>query len=249
MESADSLFTTLGWDTTTQANNAGHPSMFQNAPMDFSMDDNIEVAKRTNPMDMWQNKLIPKEQQGNSRNYIRIPSDPRDPPFTAEEKELLIIKLDPVAEKTLNNVQPTLLFSFFFSKNNIATLQRDLRYVVNKWSGHHVGDQSEAELVIIMQKVYKENARMVDENTAPTKALLRHIKNQLGILNEITVNEAAPLIINQVEQHMSYLKQLETPRSALSLARPMDTSITGTKQYRSPTSVLGYAETSRFQFA
>jgi hypothetical protein len=234
----DFSYTTLGWDTTAQANNAGHPSMFQNPAMDLLMLSDIEKAKTSNPQDLWEKTLVPSHQMGNNAKYVIVlPNDPNDPPFTLSEKENIIRKLDPITEKTLNNVQPTLLFSFFFSRENLATLQKDIRYVVNKWSGHHIGDQSETELHIIMQKVYKEHARMIDETRAGTKALLRHIQNQLKVMNEVLVNEVAPIVINGVEQHMGYIKQVDQPRSALSLARPMDTKITGTQQYRSISSV------------
>jgi hypothetical protein len=89
-----------------------------------------------------------------------------------------------------------------------------------------------------MGQIYDGNARNIDEANAPSKYLFRYIRQELERLNEIVVNETVPIIIDALEQHVSYLKQVDKPRSPESLSRPMDTKITGIAEYRSPTDIL-----------
>lgn len=215
---------------------AGHPSFFQNPQMDKIMLDNISVAKLTDPNELWQKKMSVTLDK--SRSQFTVPYDKNDPPFSEKETRNLIAKLDPVIDKTLDNIMPSLLFYFFFSKQNIANIQKSIRYAVNKWSGHHVGDQSLIELTLIMEHIFSSHAKHMDEKRAPTKILLQHIRNQIQILNEFVINEAVPLIVDKVEQHVSYMDRVENPLTSLGLSRPQDTKITGTKLYRASTDVL-----------
>ncbi len=203
----------------------------------------MEQAKTANPSSFW---TIPRVQVAGGSTGGRIGPrsngfqyDPRDPPFTAEEREKIISKLKPISLETLTNSMPTLLFYFFVSEENLRTLQKNIRYTVNKYSGYNVGDASVMELRVLMENVFAANAQHIDEQRAPSSVLLKHIRSQLTLLDELVVNEAAPIIINAAEQHIGYLKRVDNPLSERSLQRPMDTSIAGTKVYRSLTDVLG----------
>ena len=226
--------------TTTGDNfSVSHPSLFQSPNLDAEMLNNTANAQRTDPAALWQNAVNQQQASAMHKQTARFQYDPRDPPFTTVEKERLVAKLQSVMPNTLTNTMPTLLFYFFFSKDNIAALQKNIRYAVNKWSGFNVGDSSVLELTVAMEKVYANRAKHIDEDTAPSSILLRHIKQQLAELNNLVVNEVVPMIINGAEQHVGYLKRVETPITAKGLQRPMDTRVTGTKVYRSPADVFG----------
>lgn len=228
--------TTLSVISTNKWN--GHPSQFQTPHTDSLLTKKAEVAKTFNPVDIWQrqmNKMSIIQNGGNERTSsgIRVYFDPNDHPLSKQETADLVAKLDPVILVTLNNTIPNLLFYSFFSKNNVKNLHRLIRYTVNKWSGFHVGEQSSIELTIIMEKIFTDYAQHIDEGVAPSKTLFKHIKNQIGSLNDLVVNEAAPIVINQIEQHVSFVKQKESVLDSSSLSRPIDTSITGTHIMRS----------------
>lgn len=229
--------TTLG--VIPDAYSYSHPMFFQNPEMDLKMLADPMIAQHTDPVDMWQTcknrqTAALSKLQFNDMDQWSIAPDPADPPLSKQERKAYIEKLNPVIDKTLINVQPTLLFYVFFSRENISTLQKNLRYSVNKWSGYHIGNQSVEELVILMENVYSSYARNIDEQRAPSKVLLKFIKTEIGRLNELVVSQAVPIIIDKIEQHVAYLKAVETPRSAASLARPINTNITGTTVYRTP---------------
>lgn len=205
----------------------GHPSMFQTPDVDSRLDDDLAKAKSTDPVTLWQNKVSPT-----------LRYDPRDPPLTDSEKQSLVRKFRPIIDKTFDNRQPSILFYIFFSTYNLRILQNNIRYSVNKWSGHHVGEQSVVELTRIMEHVFSTHARHVDEYNTPSKMLFNHIRTEIGRLDELVVNVAVPIIVNGLEQHMEYMKRVDNPVSAISLERPLDTKITGTTMYRSPIDLL-----------
>lgn len=215
-----------------------HPSMFQTPANDTERFSVMEQAKSLNPTAHW---TIPTAKPQNAlprRDDGGFKYDPRDPPFTTAECSEIIRKLKPVREDTMTNARPTLLYYFFYSEENVKTLQKNIRYTVNKYSGFNVGEASLLELMLVMENVFTANANHIDEQRAPSSVLLRHIRSQLSILDDLVVNEAVPVIINAAEQHMSYLKRVENPISSQSLQRPMDTRVTGTKVYRSLTDVF-----------
>lgn len=222
--------TTLG--VRTGLYNSSHPSIFQTPLIDEQILNDVENGKKIKPTDLWKTNNTP------GTSFSSIKEDPSDPPFTQNEKDILYNKLEPVIETTFVNTIPSLLFCFFFSKFNIETLQKNIRFSVNKWSGHHVGNQSLTELLIIMEKIFSENAQHIDENKAPSKFLLKFIYKEIARLNEFVLQESVPIIINQVEQHILYLKTVDNPVSPLALQRPQESSITGTKIFRSTTDIF-----------
>ena len=223
--------TTLG---VVQPGVYSHPSLFQTPFIDQQINDGSKDVEFTSDQ-IWKNN------KNRDTSFTAIPNDPNDPPFNQHEKDILFNKLNPVMEVTFDNAireNPTVLFCYFFAKKNIVALQHNIRYAVNKWSGHHVGDQSTIELLRIMEKVFTDHAQHVDEITAPSKYVLKHVYFEVARLNNLVVQECVPIIINQIEQHLSYLQYSANPRSALSLQRPVDASITGTTLYRSLSDVL-----------
>lgn len=237
--------TNFGFSTTFDDANPGtsllgHPSMFQRPDIDNALDDDIGKAKLTDPINLWQTSVSPFGVNNNTNmaSQYTVPYDPRDPPLNDLEKHSLIRKFRPIIDKTFDNRQPSMLFYVFFSTNNVVTLQNNIRYSVNRWSGHHVGEQSLTELTRIMETVFSTHAKHIDEYNSPSKMLFSHIRTEVGRLNELVVNTAVPIIIDGLEQHMAYMKRVDNPISAASLARPLDTKITGTTVFRSPTDVM-----------
>jgi len=217
----------------------GHPSMFQNPVVDVQLDKNPGKISDVDPSSMWlANTSYMAPNRGLNLPQYTVPYDPKDPPLNRQERRLLIQKFQPIADKTFTNNQPNLLYYLFFSAENVRTLQNGIRYAVNKWSGHHVGDQSLLELSRIMEEVFAKHANNIDENNAPSRYLFVHLRTETGRLNELVINEAVPLVIDAVEQHIAYMQQVDNPVSATSLQRPVDTNITGTTLYRSPTDIL-----------
>lgn len=225
-----------------------HPSLFQTPMIDQQINDNPTLIQTTNPGEMWQNKVSPGTDTIPGANS-RAPFDwdPLDPPLTSQEIDTLIKKADPILNTSLNNNTgvgsrsvsgglgtglPSLLYAFFMSKANLALLQKQLRYVVFKWSGYHIGDQSALNLALAMESIYETYAKHIDESRTSSKVLFKWINKEITRLNELLINECAPNIINNVEQHMSYMNSVQHPTSDASLARPIDTRVTGTMEYR-----------------
>lgn len=219
----------------------GHPSMFQTPATDLLLDKDISKAKTTDPAHIWQSKASekPAPSSFNLSPQYRVPYDPKDPPLTKSERLVFINKTNAIIDKTLNNVQPSLLFYLFFSPANYSTLQKNIRFAVNRWSGHNIGEQSNLELTILMENVFMSHARHIDEDNAPSKLLFRHLRNEVFRLNDLVVNAAVPLIVDSLEQHIAYMKKVDNPVTAESLERPLDTKITGTKIFRSPSDIMG----------
>jgi hypothetical protein len=142
---------------------------------------------------------------------------------------------------TPTGVPPTLLFHTFFSGKNITSLQHEIRFSVNKWSGFNIGEQSLLELQIIMKNAYDKYAHEIDETRTSRRELYLHNQQQIRWLNEIVINLSVPLIIDAVEQHLAFLKAFDTPVSKAGLERPINTNTFGTIQYKTASDIFGEA--------
>jgi hypothetical protein len=205
-----------------------HPSIFQS----------INNGDIEDPNKLWKCKL--DKQLMDSTHYQESRYDPNDPPYNKHEIERLGYLLEPLSDTTNSehNYAPTLLFFSFVSKNNVDTLMYQLLSTVKRLSGYSIGEQSKVTLLLSMEYKYNYHARNIDEERTGRKALNAYIKSEVQRLNELVINEIAPIIINEVE---SYL-QFQTDYFKVSheaLARPVDTSITGTTDYRSQNDVFG----------
>ncbi len=212
------------------------PALFQNPSADVQLNSNLDLLATTDPNSLWQNRVSNVPISGQMSGFNVCP-DPQDPPLTNKERYKLQVQLDVVATRTLNNEQPTLMFCAFFSKKNILNLQHLMIKTVNKWSGHVIGYQSEQDLVLLMLQVYEKSARQIDELNAPSRAVMKHIKNEVVRLNELVIQEAVPAIIDGVEQHLAFTKQWDSGVTE-GLQRPEDTNITGTRYHRSFSDVM-----------
>lgn len=152
--------------------------------------------------------------------------------FHRKEIEQLKSALRPIVERPLDNTLPNLLFYSFFSRKNLDFLQNGLQRSVHNFSGRIIGEQSEQELEVLMQKVYTENSHNIDEYNTPRNSVTEYIRNEVLRLDELVVNFAVPIIINEMEQYIKFQKDFRKPFSTKSLDRPQSSSISGTKMYR-----------------
>lgn len=135
----------------------------------------------------------------------------------------------------------TPLTFLFFSDKNIESVQRLLRFVVHKEIGQSIDNQDTTELMIVMRSIFLEYSRhpkLIDDTmSAQMKdALLKQYTNEVDRLNQLVVNETVPRIISGLQQYLDYLKDASTQPIPHQLPKSM--SSTGTKTYRSVTSVL-----------
>lgn len=150
---------------------------------------------------------------------------------------------DPCGDNTkhvLKNIhEDNYVAKVFFSDKNIRTLQGMIRSNVFvqtggqfdssgkpiRETGHIVGQQSKTELLIYMRYIYLTYARCYDKYSEVCK------------LNQLTVRETIPKIIQEVEAHLGYLRdasQMRIPED-----RPLLDSIHGTKNLRPMTDTFG----------
>ncbi len=216
-----------------------HPSIFQTPALDIMMNNGTSVI--LNPSEIWQKKMCLKtagQTVGNPLSQMNATSDPSDPPMQTAEVEYIRGSLKPLFEESLANTRRTLLSHVFLSQKNLKVIEQNVTYVVFKWSGHYIGRQSEKALVHIMQEVFDNYSRNVDEKLASRSALLNFIRSEVSRLDELVVQKIVPDIIDGIEQHLAFLKQQGIPREADSLSRPVNTKVTGMTVYRAPTDVL-----------
>jgi hypothetical protein len=134
----------------------------------------------------------------------------------------------------LGGVQELTNFSkVYFSKENIAWLQENIRYTVYKTSNkkYVIGKQDETNLLIVMKAVYLQNSK----NPSNTSMY----KSELYRLDKIVVDTVVPDIITQLQQHDAYIRDIS--KIPVPIALPKNTSIIGTKldNNRGPADVWG----------
>jgi hypothetical protein len=116
----------------------------------------------------------------------------------------------------------------YFSTKNIQQVQNMIRYVVNKHANYIIGNQSEAELIIVMRAMYLQYAS--NPIITDTKRQKRVIQQEIERLNNIVVNDIVPSIVSNTQQYLSYLEDIS--KIATPIDRSKNESVTGTKQFR-----------------
>ena len=139
--------------------------------------------------------------------------------------------LNPLLETPFNNTRPNLLFYAFYSRKNVDLLDILLIQTVAKWSGHKIGKQSDVDLIQTMTLIYDEYVHDIDDYRYSIEYTNSYIKKEITRLNNLVVDEAVPIIINQVEAYLKYLNLINSPRQLLQ--QPINTSVTGTRSYKS----------------
>ena len=122
----------------------------------------------------------------------------------------------------IESIHTTTKLNFaYFSKQNIDIIQNALRYKVwirtNKQ--HIIERQSDTELGIIMRAYYLQYGKNLPD----------HIPEQVEELNNMVIEYLVPKILVQIQQYLSYLKDISTPYKILDRAK--NTAIVGEKSF------------------
>lgn len=122
----------------------------------------------------------------------------------------------------------TVINKLFFSPKNVENVQKMIRYTVHKHSGFTIGNQSEAELLIIMRSMflqYSKNPLITDINAQKDV-----IRNEINRINNLVINDTVPRIVSEAQQYIHYLRDIDEPLKPQ--ARSENTNIKGTKSFR-----------------
>jgi|SRR3989344_4245275 len=136
-----------------------------------------------------------------------------------------------IAESMIKGIhQYNLLNNAFFSRENIQIIQNRLKFRVFEESKgkHRIGNQSEADLLIIMRYIYLQFS----------KNLPYDIPKQIKELNELVVDEVLPQVFASIDQHLQYLKDISRPYGNGLIDRPTYVSSAGTRTLRSVTDIF-----------
>ena len=122
----------------------------------------------------------------------------------------------------IESVHTTTKLNFaFFSPQNIKIIQNAIRYEV--WrrteNKHLVGEQSETELGIIMRAIYLQYGKNLPNN----------IREQVEELNNLVIETVVPKLIVQIEQYLSYLRDISQPYRIME--KPESTNVVGRKTF------------------
>lgn len=135
----------------------------------------------------------------------------------------------------------TLLTFLFFSQDNVFNLQKLIRMLVFKEMNKVIDNQSNNDLLIIMRSIflaYSEHPLLIDEGMSPQvkKKLIISYTVEVDRLNQLVIDVTIPLIVSQLQQYLTYLYDASTPLHVME--KPISTSVSGTRNYRSQTQVL-----------
>lgn len=223
-----------------------HPSLFQNPQYASTFDQmsNKVPISEIDPTRMWGKRNTHLVDNDSFESYTSMDTNStlvggnqktlvKDPDaFDPREIEKLKEQLNPVISNSMvNSTLPTLLMNAFFSRNNVDLLQFLVIKSVKHWSSHTIGKQNEETLLNLMQDTYTNYGRNIAEYSVSKHELVKYIRQQVNLLNDQVVNTSTPIIINELEQHLVYLKRLDQPRDFAAFARPQSSSVTGLKQY------------------
>lgn len=135
----------------------------------------------------------------------------------------------------------TLLTFLFFSSENVNNIQKLIRMLVYKETKKVVDDQSTTELLVIMRSIflaYSEHPKLIDETMSQTEKdnLISLYTAEVHRLNQLVIDTCVPMVVSQLQQYLIYLYDSSNPLKIMD--KPLNTSVSGTKNYRSQTQVL-----------
>lgn len=149
-------------------------------------------------------------------------------PFNNFEVPFSLMSQAPTAqmEDTLTSVLRSLnhprtpLNETFFGLVNLDVIQNRLRASIQKQTGYAIDRQSDTDLIVIMRKVYAEQA---------AHSQGANVQAEVDRLNNMVLHVAVPMVASGVAGYLAYLKD------ASSLPEPIprgtQTSVKGTKTY------------------
>lgn len=135
----------------------------------------------------------------------------------------------------------TPLTFLFFSEDNINSIQNLAKMLVYKQMNYVISNQNVTDLQIVMRSTFlafSEHPKLIDESMSKDEInyLLKMYTQEVARLNELIVNIIVPKICSQIQQYLDYLKCAGNPIQPI--PRSINTSVAGTKNYRSITSTL-----------
>ena len=141
-----------------------------------------------------------------------------------------------------NIVGETLLTFLFFSEQNINNIQNIIKNVVYDETKRVIDKQSNDDLLIVMRQIYMKYSNhppliKITDSQQIQEKLKKMYTNEIVRLDQIVVNETVPGIISNLMQYIDYLKTLDKPPDP-SILKPIQTNISGTRSFRSPTQVF-----------
>jgi len=164
-----------------------------------------------NPLN-YQNSQVPKN---NGRVDILDNSNSKTYPLYQSNKQNSDYKDE--ALKGIQSSSP--LSQLFFSSQNVNDIQNMIRYNVWLISGkkHIIDRQSDVDLHVVMRSFYLQYSQNQQNN----------ITLQIKQLNTMVLDWVIPKIMTQIEQYLTYKKQVSGIYQPME--REVNTSVSGTK--------------------
>lgn len=175
-----------------------------------------------------------------NNNYIK-PDIPVDSTYSKQNQQYKEYKITENAEmkrnyayRVLTGIQQVSLFSLlFFSNENIAEIQRLIKYNVYQIANFRIDNQDETELLLIMRSNYLQYSKVPQNQQDYT--------NEIARLNEIVVEQSIRTILSEITQQQKYLYDIENRPYIESYG--VNDSVTGNKQIRDVSDII-FAKTS-----
>ena len=101
--------------------------------------------------------------------------------------------------------ETTELSERFFSKDNIAYIQKGIRHGVAKQCGARISQQDEQNLLIVMQHVFFEEAHYLESN----------VSAQLKTLNADVLKYCIDNVCKNYQHYVQYRKDIDAPPSVM----------------------------------
>ena len=135
----------------------------------------------------------------------------------------------------------TPLTFLFFSKDNIDNIQNLTKMLVYKQMNYTISNQNITDLHIIMRSVflsYSEHPPLLDETMAKEKIdkLKKLYTKEVDRLNTLVIDIVVPKVCSGVQAYLDYLR--DSSSGLRTIPRSVNTSVAGTKQFRSITNIL-----------
>ena len=119
---------------------------------------------------------------------------------TIEQEPLFENSTEIIAIK--GNYETTELSTIYFSKNNIDSIQKSIRYYVHQKTNTVIDAQSENEIYIIMRSILFQHG---DQSIRGVDNILYEIQK----LNKLTIQFSVDTIVSEVKMYEKYIHDLQ----------------------------------------
>jgi hypothetical protein len=144
--------------------------------------------------------------------------------------------------RVLHNHESTPLTSAFFSSTNVDNIQDLLKLGVYNKTKLQIDKQSYEEILLVMRYIYLTYANHPEDfkkgvDISKQMKLKMKYTNEISRLNDLTIRYMLPKVITEINGQLHYINTIFNPIRVMD--SPINTKITGTKEYKSVTEVLG----------